>query len=254
MKRHFFYTIFFILIVGTSFAQRKKNLYTATGENAIYKNEWSIGARLHTNGFSAFYERVWVKNIWKKSVLQTDFFYYKDYRESKTDVSPALSTSNRTYIYGKQNNFFQFKLGYGQRKIIANKMDQKGVRFSWFYMGGVSLGLLKPYHLEIKKDNESSFYAYGEIPDDVFLSIDSNNAVLGAGGVQYGFNKLKPLPSIYGKFGFNFDWANKEYFVKALEVGVQLDVFYKKLPIMITSRNKPYILNFYMSIQMGKRW
>jgi phosphopantetheinyl transferase (holo-ACP synthase) len=59
---------------------------------------------------------------------------------------------------------------------------------------------------------------------------------------------------MHAKFGFNFDWAGKENIVKSIELGAQVDVYYRKLPVMITSRNRPYIFNLYLAYQMGKRY
>ena len=67
MKKVFF--VLLIVLVSSEELQaqkRSKGVTILDQENAIYKNEWSIGARLHTNGFSANFERVWIKSIWKR--------------------------------------------------------------------------------------------------------------------------------------------------------------------------------------------
>jgi hypothetical protein len=62
--------VFFVLLIvlvsseGLQAQKRSKGLTTLDQENAVYKNEWSVGARIHTNGFSANFERVWIKSIW----------------------------------------------------------------------------------------------------------------------------------------------------------------------------------------------
>lgn len=259
------YILFFILLqASVLFAQKKQDGYTAVDEeNMVFKNEWSVGARLHTNGFSAFYERVWIKSIWKKRVIQTNFFYFKDFKEKKVKSVYAQAFNAPAYFYGKQNNFWNVNFLYGNKKVIAEKADKAGVRLSMFYLGGVSLGILKPYALSIVERDEfnvqgipqTEIYFYDSNNPSVFLSpLNDETRIYGAAGLRYGFNKIKPLPGVHAKFGFNFDWAGHEYLVKSIELGVQLDVYYKKIPVLISERNKPYILNLYMAFMLGKRW
>lgn len=263
MKKILLVTSFLVFVSFSLFAQKKTKILTeADEENAVYKNEWSIGARFHTNGLSAFYERVWIKSIWKKRVLQTNFFYFKDFKQKKVKSPYAQVFNTNGYFYGKQNNFWNLNVLYGQKKILGEKADKNGVRVSMVYMGGISLGVLKPYGLAIVESEEFSnsppatvVEFYDDNQSAIFLDpFNADTRIFGPAGFRYGFNKIQVVPGIHGKFGFNFDWASKENFVKALELGAQLDIYYKKLPVMITQRNKPYILNLYMSIQLGKRW
>jgi hypothetical protein len=51
----------------------------------------------------------------------------------------------------------------------------------------------------------------------------------------------------------HLDWGAFDEFLRALEVGIQLDIYPKKLPIMVNSENRPYFMNLYVSLQLGKR-
>jgi len=41
--------------------------------------------------------------------------------------------------------------------------------------------------------------------------------------------------------------------VKALEIGIMFDIFFKKVPIMVIDNNQPFFLNGYIILQLGKR-
>lgn len=244
-------------------AQKKSKVLTLLDEeNAVYKNEWSIGLRLHTNGYSAFYERVWIKSIWKKRVLQTNFFYFKDFKQKRVKSPYAEVYNTKGYYYGKQNNFWNVNVLYGNKKILGEKAEKNGVRVSMLYMGGVSLGILKPYGLDVVEAEqfnnappETVVRFYNEDNPNVFLDPFNNNTIIyGPAGIGQGWNKIQPVPGVHAKFGFNFDWAGRENVIKSIELGTQVDIYYKKLPVMITSRSKPYILNLYLAFQLGKRW
>ena len=257
----------FLFLLLTAFscsvhAQKNSKTFTEADEaNMVFKNEWSLGVKLHSNGFGANFERVWIKSIWKRNVLQTNFFYLKDFKEKRTKTPYAQVYNAPGYFYGKQNNFWNINLLYGQKKVLGEKAEKNGVRVSMFYLGGITLGILKPYGLAIVTNDfseapETEVFFYDEDQAEIFLDpfFNANTRIYGAAGMRYGFNKIKPIPGVHAKFGFNFDWAGREYIVKSIELGVQLDVYYKKLPIMISDRNKPYILNVYLAFQLGKRW
>ncbi len=259
MKKTFLlFTILFLSI--NTYSQKKKFKKNEDKIDYLYTNEWSLGFRFLNNGFGANFERAWFINIWRRHLLQVNFFYYRDFRQQKSKTIYNQAFNALPFFYGKQHNFFSFNVLYGQRKVIGEKADKKGVRVSIAYLGGVSLGLLKPYGLLINKnkdlfDPQTEIIYYSEENHDTFLGLDASNGdIYGAGGIRYGFNKIKPIPSLHGKFGFTFDWATREVMVKAVEVGIQLDVFYKKLPILVNQTNKPYIFSIYLGLNLGGRW
>jgi len=251
------------VLFHASFAQRNKAQAQAEQKGIIYRNEWSIGGRLLTNGWEAFGERSKILNIYKTRVFQFGFSEIKHWKEKKQPGENtnfvSLVSSPKNFYYGKQNLFFTLRAGYGYRKNIADKAEKNGVRFSIIYLGGISLGLLKPYYLDLAYWEDNSLNGepkilsqkYSEKNKDVFLDL---SRIAGASGFKYGLTEIEPVPGIYGKFGFNFDWAGKEEFVKMLEAGVQADIYYKNIPIMILDNNKFYFIAAYISFQFGKRW
>ena len=248
MKTRILYTFLLGLFFSTVFSQNKVKLYNAEGDNAIYKKEWSVGFRFHTNALSAFFEHVWIKDIKKRKLLQVNLFGLLDLRDKK---SPSLLVPDKKYFYGKQNNFYSAQILYGWRRVIANKSEISGVKLSLTYMGGITLGILKPYYLEIlRENNQTTDEKYSLETANDFLD---KNIIVGAAEFGIGNNELEFTPGVTAKVGLNFDFARKNSVVTSIEVGSQIDVFYKKIRIYISEFNKPYILNFYLSVQIGKR-
>jgi hypothetical protein len=57
----------------------------------------------------------------------------------------------------------------------------------------------------------------------------------------------------------HFDWGAFDEFVKAMEAGVMVDFYFKKVPIMVETangdiENSPLFINLFINIQLGKRW
>ena len=253
--------LIFLLFVSSAFAQRSRMQAETELKGIVYHNEWSIGGRLLSNGWEIFGERSKILNIHKTRIFQFSFSEIKHWKERKQPTEYTIGSSldsPKNFYFGKQNIFFTMRAGFGYRKNIADKAEKNGVRFAISYMGGISLGLLKPYYLNLRYDSSdnSEFLVvsqkYSEANHDAFMDY---YRIAGASGFRYGLSEIKPLPGIYGKFGLNFDWAGKEEFVKALELGLIADIYYKKVPIMVgNDKNKFYFIAAYIGFQFGKRW
>jgi len=253
------------ILCANLYAQRKAIKREIARDELVYKNEFSIGFRFMTNGWNVFGERNKIMSIYKTRVLQFEFMEFRDLKQTKQqpvdyyNISSFLD-SNKDYFFGKQNNFYAFHVGYGYRKRIAGKADKNGVKVMLTYLGGVSLGILKPYYLEYidstyVEENTTTYIIvndrYREENKEKFL----NHALItSASGFSHGLIEIEPVPGVYGKLGLNFDWATHDQFVKALELGISLDIYYKRIPIMVQEKNRNYFIGLYLGFQFGKRW
>ena len=218
-----------------------------------YKHEASAGLRVQTNGFSIFGEYGWIKDIYRTRLLQLEYSYYIDYRQKKQKTQ---SSGGRDYFFGMQNRFHVIRLSYGFKRNIADKAARNGVRLSAVFFGGVSLGLLKPYYLNLLQETDGAApqikpERYSAANESRFLDRDT---IVSAAPIRYGLNQIQPVAGAHVKAALDFDWGTKDEFVKALEAGIMLDVYYKRLPIMINNSNRFYQASFFISFQFGKRW
>lgn len=217
-----------------------------------YKKEASGGLRLQSNGLTGFFEYGCIKDIFKTRFLQVEYTYYIDYRQKK---QKALLPGGRDFFFGLQNRFHDVRINYGIKRSIADKAARNGVRLSFLAVGGFSLGLLKPYYLNIRREIDGGQTItperYSEANAKQFLSLDS---IVEAAPMRYGLNQIQPVPGVHGKIGLDFDWGTKDEFVKSLQAGVMLDIYYKRLPIMVNNSNRFYQVALYISFQFGKRW
>jgi hypothetical protein len=66
---------------------------------------------------------------------------------------------------------------------------------------------------------------------------------------------MSPVIGGFGRTGLNFDFGSRDAIVKAIEAGVTLDVFYKKIPIYVNDDSNHFMfLGFYLAFHLGKRW
>lgn len=231
--------------------------------------EFSVGVRLNTDGWSVFADKGWLLSDDEKTIdkffnvklAQVEITEHKNPREIKvtnTNGTVAFNDKPKPYVYGKMNNFYALKLGYGKRRMIAGKPESGTVSIHWVYMGGLSIGLLKPYYIDayVPQDNPPNTFVkksikYSDEPQDSFLD---QRYIVGSSGWSKGLGETKIVPGLQGKTGLHFDFAANTRTKLALEVGLSGELYTKKIELLAGQKAFPYLFNGYVSIQFGKRW
>ncbi len=247
-----------LLLLSSSIAFSQVNKSDLTYDDVVYKREFNIGIKAHTNGFGLAAHWVKIHSIFKKTVYEFELMDLRHPREVRQQsIHASGRTTSRGYVFGKENSFYNLNVSIGRMKSLAEKARKSGVGVHMYYGVGVSLGILKPYHLDLIYD-----YVPGSVLDVRSESFNEENGSLftneryiyGASGFTYGLNKVRIKPGGQAKFAFVFDWASYNEFVKALEVGVMLNVYTGRVPIMLTEDNQFIFPNLYIKLMLGKRW
>lgn len=232
------------------------------------RTELSFGLRLNTDGWSLFADKGYVKSeetkfsdmFYNTKLFQVEFSEKKHPKETRTNAigdPNSNSGKGRTYIYGKVNNFYTLKLGYGLRRMIAGKPETGTVSIHWVNVGGVSLGLEKPYYIDayVPQDNSGALVQqtikYSDSTKAAFLRSDY---IIGSAGFAKGLNEIKIVPGAHFRTGLHFDFATRRTTKLAVEVGVAGEIYTRKIVMMANQDAVPYFANIYASLQFGKRW
>lgn len=228
-------------------------------EDYVRSTEWSIGVKLHTHGYGLAYN--WGKfiNINKKVFWQVEIQEIKHPKEFRRQSIykdfPIQPPTARGYTFGKINNLYNINVSRVWQRVLARKGRKSGVEVSVLYKAGVSLGVVKPYvlNLVLSLDGFNSLdivaQTYEENPD---LFLQTQN-IYGGTNFLTGFEKASIYPGGIFKLGFLFDWASYNESVKAIEVGAMANVYYKKVPIMAEAENHFLYTNLYLKVLFGKR-
>lgn len=245
-----------------SFAQNtvqpKQLDYSSMG--VLYSTERVFEIRPHTNGGAVSMQFGEIKTFYKTHYYQFDFGYIKHPKERRQTVTynagnPFATTSN-SYTYGKQNHFLVLRGGVGKKIYYSEKAKRKGVAAGLNYEIGPSIGILNPYYLKLNRlqengvDDYVSTERYTEENADVFLD---NTKIIGSASFFKGFGHLSALPGIHARVGAHFSVGAFDEYVKAFEIGIMVDGFFQRVPIMVIDDNSPVIINAFLSFQIGKR-
>ncbi len=244
MKRAFILILFFVLSAGSLLAQGEID----EQKRVMLRDERSFSGSLNSNGFGANYRYGFWRNARNQFILDADFAYVKHPKEFKSSISYNY-TSHR-YVYGKENLFWEIKGMAGWQKELYRKIDRTGISVRLYYAGGLSIGFTKPIYYKVFTTSP-----IGKILSEENLKFDPgiHQGVIGGRGPFFmGFNEIKVIPGLTGKTGFSFEYAQKDAIIHALEAGVSLTLYPKKIPIMATEQNNFFFLTLTVGYRFGR--
>ena len=229
----------------------------------VYRKETTGNFTLHTNGYTLAYNSGKIKTYYKTNYYHVEIGTMSDPREQKQNKNIPLSFNkvSQSFRFGKQNHMYVIRAGKGVKRLLTDKAKRKGVAIGYNYEAGPSLAVLRPYYLELIYNFEQNGRFYNELRAEKYSEenagkfLDYNSIFGGAPGGR-GWSEVSLVPGVQGKLGLFFSLGAFEEYAKAVEVGIMGDLYIRKIPIMVetnTISSKPYFVNFYLSLEFGKR-
>ena len=213
----------------------------------VYKKHFAFGIKLISDGYGISFEKGYSKSVKRTTLFQLEIAERKHQKEVKQTNTFAATAS--PFIYGKINYFYPVKLGVQKQFLLGNKSNKNGVSITANIGGGLTLGLLRPYELEVDKNGKRTFIRF-ESEDSLLFKTGS---VLGGPGLGKGWNHLKFTPGLYVKPGLRFDYGRYNDLLAAIEVGVAAEFYTKKIPQMFDNKQKQFFFSAWFSVLFGKR-
>lgn len=215
----------------------------------IFRRQSIFGVQAKTNGYGLFYELGRMKSNRKTNIYRIDITETKSPKEEK-QLGGSFIFGN-PYIYGKINYFYPITLGFGQQYILGQKGNKNGVAVSAIYNAGVSIGLLRPYYLSIQDPNAGERTIKYSVEDSaLFLS---QSVISGGGGFGNGWGEMKIKPGAFAKFAMRFDYGRFNEVVSGLEIGMSLEAYGSKIPILLLQKDKRLFFQGYIAVLFGRR-
>ncbi len=215
----------------------------------VYQKQSIFGIQLRTNGYGAFYELGRMKSNRKTTIYRIDITEIKNSKEEK--ILGGSFIFGNPYVYGKINNFYPVTLGVGQQYIFGQKGNKNGVAVTGIYTAGLSLGLLRPYYLNVEDANGEEKSIKYSVEDSV-LFLDQG-AIISGGGFGKGWSEIKVKPGAFAKVGMRFDFGRYNESVSALEIGMSVEAYASKIQIMALQKDKRMFFQGYIAFLFGRR-
>lgn len=221
----------------------------------IYNKQGIFGIRFNTDGYGIMYEKGKYKTVTKTNLWWLEFGERRHKKEEKLTVGqvvlPGFIIGN-PFVYGKVNNFFYFKVGFGQQRLIGGKGNKNGVAVSAVYGGGLSAAILKPYYIEVEDplNGQTKQIKYDNTNDAEFLDA---TGILGSAGLFKGIGESKFQPGGHLKAGVRFDYGRFNETVSALEVGLSAEYYAQPIKQMLLQDDKKFFWGAYVNVLFGRR-
>lgn len=270
MPRQLLLAAFALLLSVSVYGQQRlpgnQNIYGATGRGIIYDTEMTFHLAITTprnfffgvrSGKLISFDKM---KYWSASF--GDIRHSRERRENPDRINLLTNRVSRAYVFGKENQLYALRVGFGTRKYLSEKARQRGVAVGYSYEFGPTLGLLKPYYLEVDAGEPGS---PGTIIDirhtgDNTAQFLNQDRIFGASAWTLGLDEIQLRPGIHAKVAAHFGFGAYDEVAKSLEAGIMADFLLGDTDIMIESditpgiKNSPLFLNMYIKVQLGKRW
>lgn len=214
-----------------------------------YSKQTAFGLQVRTNGYGLFFELGRSRSPRFTNLYMIELTEIKHPKEEK--VSNVNQYFSNAFVYGKINNFYQAKLGFGQQYVFGQKGNKNGVAVLAIAEGGLSVGLLKPYYVQVQDQTT------GNVRDIKYDSEDSSQFIggniIGGSGFTKGWSELKIKPGVFIKTALRFDFNRFNETIQALEIGMSLDAYASKIPQMAYNEPQRFFFQGHFAIVFGRR-
>lgn len=211
-----------------------------------YHKHFAFGVKLISDGYGIFFEKGYARSVKKALLFQIEVSERKHQKEDKQS-NPYSPTA--PLIYGKLNYFYPVKLGVQQQFLLGNKSNKNGVSITANVGGGITLGLLRPYEVEVDKAGQRTFVRYDSEDSLLFIT----GPYYGGPNLRNGWKHLKVTPGLYLKPAVRFDYGRYNELLSAIEVGLTGEFYSKKIPQMLYNKEKQFFFSAYFALTFGKR-
>jgi hypothetical protein len=215
----------------------------------VFKKQNAYGLFLQTDGYGVMFEKGIRQDRRKTTLFRFELATKKHPKEARFSNPNTIGQIN-SFVFAKMNNFYQVRFGYGMQYMIGSRGNKNGIEVSAVGVGGLSLGLAKPYFYDVED-------AQGNRKRLTFDSVAANNyanyGINGASGFSYGWNKLKIKPGAWAKLGLRFDYGRVNEVVNAVDVGLFAEYYTSKVPQLFGVKERNMFTGAYVGIIFGKR-
>lgn len=159
---------------------------------------------------------------------------------------------------GKRNGLYVLRTTFASEHTLFRKYHEDGVKLSFVYGGGPSIGFLKPYFIEFVTGIESGAILtdFAQYDPDVHI-LDLNalqiNSVVSSGGFFRGWGGIKPIPGFNAKIALSFEYGQFNRSISGIEIGLLADIFTQEMVIIPEAKNKSFFTSGYLALYFGRR-
>jgi hypothetical protein len=174
------------------------------------------------------------------------------------EISSSISSFGSRYIDGKENYLFVLRPQYGREVKLFQRTGDEGISVSGILAGGPSLGIIKPYYLEVAFANTSRQVPASQVNG---FTTSTGEAVTGKGDFFQGIGESKLTVGLNVKAALSFELSAFRANTTGIEIGFLAEAFPSKITIIPNTTpgalrsdgNRSFFTSGYITLFFGSK-
>lgn len=174
------------------------------------------------------------------------------------ELQSSINSVGSRFIDGKENYLLVLRPQYGREVKLFQRSADEGVAVSGILAAGPSLGIVKPYYLEVSYGNTSRTVPASQVNG---FSTANGEAVTGAGNFFQGFGQSKLTVGLNLKAALSFELSAFRNNTTGVEIGFLSEVFPNRIVIIPntvaggepTDGNRSFFTSGYVTLFFGSK-
>lgn len=216
----------------------------------VFTHRVETGLSLHTRGMGVHVERGTYRGVGKVRTWSFEMVSMKHPKEVRS-FNPVYD-QGKSYVFGKVNNAYIARLGWGNRTIATPKLRNGAVAIGWKWAFGPALALTKPVYLVIGYPSIPYRYLLTERYDP---DVHGTDHIYGRAGSLNGILEVTPSPGAFFRVAADFEYGGARESLRTLSVGLNLDAFVTPVVIMAPDfdQNDRFFLTLFVHWSFGRQ-
>ncbi|WP_420150259.1 hypothetical protein, partial [Spirosoma sp.] len=145
------------------------------------------------------------------------------------ELQSSINSVGSRFIEGKENYLFVLRPQYGREVKLFQRNSDEGIAVNGILAAGPSLGIIKPYYLEVAYGNFTRTVPASEVNG---FATATGETVTGSGGFFQGFDKSKLTVGLNVKAALSFELSAFRSNTTGVEIGFLAEIFPNKIVII----------------------
>lgn len=145
------------------------------------------------------------------------------------ELRSSINNIGSGYLDGKENYLFVLRPSYGREVKLFQRSADEGIAISGILAAGPSLGIIKPYYLEVSYGNQTRTVPASQVNG---FATSAGETVTGAGGFFQGIGESKLTVGLNLKAALSFELSAFRNNTTGVEIGFLAEAFPNKIVII----------------------
>lgn len=174
------------------------------------------------------------------------------------EVPSSLGQFGSRFTDGKENYLFVVRPQYGREVKLFQRNSDEGISVSGILAGGPSLGIIKPYYLEVSSGNNTRQVPASQVNGS---TTPTGESVVGKGSFFQGLGESKLTVGLNLKAALSFELSAFRTSTTGVEIGFLTEVFPNRVVIIPNTTpgsnradgNRSFFTSGYITVFFGNK-